>query len=615
MTEPTSPSTGRAPVPAWVWPVAAALLAALDLRGHIFVGWIPHDEGALAMGAALVRAGAWPHRDFSDIYTGGLAVLGAAAQTLFGNDLRALRILFFICTIGWVALLAVALRRFLSPLLAAVAALLAYTWGPPLYAAAMPSWFLLFLATLLLWTLFRWHEIGHRGWLFAAGATIGAALLIKINALFLLAGAGCALLLPLPPASATTDRGLGGVARATAATLGVLGALLLLRSGWPLGRTIGIGLPMIVLAAVGGTNAARQGERLLVAVRARGSEVGILLAGVLAVVGPWVAAYLVTGAGHELWVGVLVLPFRRVAMAKAVPPALQWRDLIVTGLFLTLMGVAWRGRDRRLVPLLVIAGLVGVLASTQENGWIVVSRSWHVARVLGAALIIAAGLTASRRAEEGTDRTALAILAWITAWFAMVQYPFAAPVYLAYVAPLMLATGAAVMAAWRTQGGVAATLGLSVLVLGVAFDHGESVGALGRLREGARTMAPLPGPRAGILVPVSDSAEYDGIDRTLDAWHATRIIAGPDAPEVYYLTGRPMLDREFFEFFAPDWSPGLLATRARRHRAEAVVLNTAPGFSTITVDSVVEPLGRTIIQDTLIGRFRLLRLDWTDASP
>lgn len=614
MPTPIRPQWWRR-VPEWTWPLAAALLAALDLRGHIFVGWIPHDEGVLAMGASLVRAGAWPHRDFSDVYTGGLAVLSAATQALLGDDLRSLRILFFVATVGWVALLAVTLRRFLPPLLAAAAALVAYAWGPPLYAAALPSWFLLFFATLLVWTLFRWHEEGRRRWLVASGATIGAALLIKINALFLLAGAGCALLLPLPPAPAAADRGAGGVARTTVVALGVVGALLVLRSGWPLARTLGIGLPLLALAVAGGWNAQRQGERLVVTLRTRGVDVAFLLGGVLAVVGPWIAAYLATGAGHDLLVGVLVLPFRRVAMAKAVPPALQWRDLIVTGVVLIAMRVSWRGRDRRLVPLLLIAGLAGVLASTEENGWIIVSRSWHVARVLGAVLVIVAGATAAARAPEGEDRAPLAILAWITAWFAMVQYPFAAPVYLAYVAPLMLAAGAAVLAAWRTPPGVAAALGLSVLILGVAFDHGESVGALGRLREGARAMAPLPGPRAGIMVPVSDSAEYAGIERTLDAWHAERIVAGPDAPEVYYLTGRPMLDREFFEFFAPDWSPGLLAARARRHRAEAVVLNTAPGFSTVAVDSVVGPLAPAILQDTLIGRFRLLRLGWTDASP
>ena len=44
---------------AWVW-------ARLDQ------GWIPHDDGAFAQSAARVLDGELPHRDFVELYTGGL---------------------------------------------------------------------------------------------------------------------------------------------------------------------------------------------------------------------------------------------------------------------------------------------------------------------------------------------------------------------------------------------------------------------------------------------------------------------------------------------------------------------------------------------------------------
>ena len=47
---------------------AAGVYAALLLAR----GWIPHDEGTLGETALRVLGGQLPHRDFSDVYTGGL---------------------------------------------------------------------------------------------------------------------------------------------------------------------------------------------------------------------------------------------------------------------------------------------------------------------------------------------------------------------------------------------------------------------------------------------------------------------------------------------------------------------------------------------------------------
>ncbi|HEU4570738.1 MAG TPA: hypothetical protein VFS07_09210, partial [Gemmatimonadales bacterium] len=90
MTDSTA--APRSPLPGWVWTAFATAAAAVDLASHLFRDWVPHDEGALGLAGALVRGGAWPHRDFSDIYSGGLALLDAGTQLLLGDDLHALRI-------------------------------------------------------------------------------------------------------------------------------------------------------------------------------------------------------------------------------------------------------------------------------------------------------------------------------------------------------------------------------------------------------------------------------------------------------------------------------------------------------------------------------------------
>ena len=58
-------------------------------------GWVPHDEGMLAQSAARVLRGELPHRNFDEVYTGGLSYLNALAFQLFGERLLSMRYLSF----------------------------------------------------------------------------------------------------------------------------------------------------------------------------------------------------------------------------------------------------------------------------------------------------------------------------------------------------------------------------------------------------------------------------------------------------------------------------------------------------------------------------------------
>src|SRR5215467_9836786 len=59
-------------------------------------GWYPHDEGTLAQSAERVLYGEIPHKNFDEIYTGGLTFLNAAAFHFFGTNLVALRYVSFV---------------------------------------------------------------------------------------------------------------------------------------------------------------------------------------------------------------------------------------------------------------------------------------------------------------------------------------------------------------------------------------------------------------------------------------------------------------------------------------------------------------------------------------
>lgn len=585
--------------PAFWWTVLAMVLASFDLSLHIFNNWVGFDEGTLGLAASLVRHGAWPHRDFTDPYSGGLALLDAGAQALFGNDLRSLRIPFALATIGWVAVLAACFRRFVTPMAAAGLALLGYLWGPPLYSAAMPSWYLLFLATAVVWCLLRWHESGRAAWWGAAGVLIGLGLFIKINALFILAGAGCVLL--------THERHRWGIIGLVLPFGGVLAAAVMVGHDWPWLSSLTLSLPLLTLAAASAWRTHTTSGPGTTELRPVVAPSAWLALGVVTIVVPWVGAYAAQGALGSLVQGVLVLPFRRGAWARLVPPGPAWPDLIVGAAMATLLFARMTEVTARRVGAAVLIVTMIVLQAAQLFPEPVVFVVWRMLRVCGVVTLVSVAVVELRTPAGRVGP--VAIVGWIACWFALLQYPFGALNYLVYVAPLILLAGTAVMSVTSTRPmGAAMAFGLALWTLTV--DHGQPLTTLGYTHQAPPPpLALLDLPRGGLKIQDIGSRTYLGIVAVLDRWQARAIVAGPDTPEIYYLSDRPMPDREFFEFMAPEWSASVFAARIARHHPDAVVLNLRPLFSRVDIDSVVNGLPWRPIADTTIAHFRLLRFD------
>lgn len=597
MSDPPPPGSAGVGDRAWAWTLGAMVLAGLDLSLHLFQHWVAFDDGSMGLAAALVRDGAWPHRDFSDTYSGGLALLDAAAQWLFGDDLRALRIPFGVAAILWVGVLADCFRRFVSAPAAAGLALLAFLWGPPLYTGAMPSWYLLFLATAVIWCLLRWHETGRASWWGAVGGLIGLALFIKVNALFILAGAGCVLV--------THERVRGGPLGALLIAGGIGGACLTVAAGWPLDRAAALMLPLLALLAATAWPTIRGEGGMVASLRRMVVPIGWLCAGLAAVLIPWIGAYAIAGALPALIEGVAVLPFRRPEWARHLPPGWWWPDLLAGALLLVLVFRRWGTVGARWTAIAVVAGALFVSEWARlDPEWMVV-LVWRELRVWALLALVGGAALALRR--DPADRRPTLVVAWVAGWFALIQYPFGAPNYLAYVAPLViLAATAAVADRIARPVGAALAAALGIWTLGV--DHGQPLSLLGfDHRSPVARMVPLALPRGGIQVPEDQARGYEAIVATLDRWEAGTIVAGPDAPEVYYLSGRPFVGRDFFEFLGADWSADSYAAKILGARPDAVVLNTRPYFSRVRIDSVLARLPKPVAETT-IGRYQLLRM-------
>src|SRR5215831_14141689 len=132
----------------WIVLIIIWVLSAVYVFRFVDRGWIPHDEGTLAQSAERVLDGELPHRDFDEIYTGGLSFLYAGTFKFLGANLIYIRYVFFAFFLMFVpALYAIALR-FASPWLAAAITLLGVVWSVPNYFAGLPSWYNLFFAVL-----------------------------------------------------------------------------------------------------------------------------------------------------------------------------------------------------------------------------------------------------------------------------------------------------------------------------------------------------------------------------------------------------------------------------------------------------------------------------------
>src|SRR6202166_2246559 len=170
-------------IPLLVWLACAAYMG-MNLKR----GWVPWDEGILGQSAERVLNGEMPHRDFNDVYTGGLSYLNALVFQLFGINLMYLRYVLFGFFLLWVPAVYGLAREFLEPWIAGGVTVLAVAWSVPNYPAAMPSWFLLFFATFGTLALSRYINRPKMYWLILAGLCGGSSFLFKSVAIYFIAG-------------------------------------------------------------------------------------------------------------------------------------------------------------------------------------------------------------------------------------------------------------------------------------------------------------------------------------------------------------------------------------------------------------------------------------------
>ncbi|MHB1068635.1 MAG: hypothetical protein ACYC1W_02105 [Gemmatimonadaceae bacterium] len=477
-------------------------------------------------------------------------------------------------------------RRFASPAGAALTALTCFGLAVPNYRAPMPSWYLLFLATFGMLAVLHWHESGRRRWIIAAGIFSGIAVLVKVTGIVQLVGCALALWSASPPAA---DRGpatatLWRLRVVTTAGLGcglALLALMALRSGEHMAWRLVPPFALLVWTLAyrewtsGGGTAA---ERLSVLTRVlRPYAIGVAIPLII-----FSVFFTIESAGTDLLVGTFITPWRRLSAAVFSPPSprgLLWS--------LPLLFLLWPQRNERMAAAASGVGIVWfgaiVLASARDPRWYQVGWSTVWSLPLLAAACLALPTFLPRALDSRTPRRDMARSVGIIAVSQMlIEFPFAAPVYTLYVVPLSVLAILAAVQDWnRAPRRAVVVAGIFLLAFaGLRLNPG-TIHSLGLWYQTGPDSVMLNVPRARLRVEAKHASDVSALVSTIDRIGAGRTLwAGPDAPEVYFLTGKPNRTRILFEFLdrVPYTSLDIPA-RALAIGASVVVIKRRPDFS------------------------------------
>lgn len=619
------PSPRRAPAP-WLVLFVTLGIAAAYVAWHLRRGWMPYDDGSMAQGAERLIQGQLPHRDFDDIYTGGLDWLNAGAFRMFGTNLWSLRIVLFAVFLAWVPAVFQVARRFVRPLTAAVVTLLAVAWSLPNYSAAMPSWYNLFLATFGVAALYRNMEDGRARWLLLAGVAGGLSILVKVVGLYYVAGVLLYLVFRAQSQAAEgraaegraangraaeAPSGTGYAVFVTGALLAFVAALLVLvRRQLHLPDVAQFVLPSALLAAL----LIRNEWRAEGASRQRFVTLARLLvpfiAGVALPVALFLVPYVRSGSVRALINGVFVLPMKRFGIAES-PVLPLWTMLAC----IPLVAVAFLARQQAARRRWVVAGLgVVLVAIVVVAGWksVVYREVWFSVQNVLPLLAVAgvAVLWRERAADEDEPllRPRLMALLCVMALCNLVQFPYFVANYFCYVAPLVLLAAVAMSAYLRIASRAVVGLVMAFyLAFAVTRANRTTLYTMAVYYQPYLPTTVLALPRGGIEVPTVHAEVYRPLILLLrERARGGYTWASPDMPEVYFLSGLKNPTRTLFDFF--DDTTGRTARilgALDTHGVTAIVLNRAPAFSAPLSDDLVGALEQRYPFGTNVGPFQV----------
>lgn len=569
--------------------------------------WISGDDGLLATSAARVMSGQLPHRDFVENYTGGLSYIHALAFRAFGTNLVSMRIAVFCFFVAWIPAVFYLASRFVSPVVAGAATLLAVAWSLPNYPTPMPSWYNLFLATFGAVALFRYVDTQQRRWLFLAGILGGVSFLIKIIGLYYVAAVLLFLVFreQVLNHSSKSGRTFSTIRYRVFLAISLLVfvyAILWLVHPQESGRFIHFVVPVVAVSAVPilrdrNSSSVHSGQRFACLLQ---MLIPFLL-GLLTPVVIFAAPYVGSGSTGALLHGIFSAGMARAGSLAIYDPLgaaflmlpIPLLAIIAIGLF------ARRGADILVGGFVALAGLLLLLASGKHE--LITQLIFESAQMLAPIAIVigAIELMFQTNGVGGIRQQQLMLLLSLSAVCGLVQFPFAAPIYFCYYAPLLILAIFAIVPTEKlrndgfTLGALLALFLLTAVIrlapariFHITFGPGDKLTTLSL-------------PAAGGL-RVSSPQNYEAMVATVQEHSTNRyVLAFPECPEVYFLTGFQNPTRD---------DGGALPEDIRRviaaNQTNVVVINQQPHFASSKASpEVLAAIEKAYPQSNVFGKY------------
>jgi hypothetical protein len=210
---------------------------------------------------------------------------------------------------------------------------------------------------------------------------------------------------------------------------------------------------------------------------------------------------------------------------------------------------------------------------------------------------------------ESIPRQRLFLTLSVTAACSLIQFPFSNTIYFCYIAPLVLLSITAVVSLMDPPPRLAVVGMMCFCFVYVVFDLTPGfVYHLGTEYAPDTQTVRLSMPRAGGLrVTAASAGEYEALN-SLVHQHARGeyILAKPDSPEVYFLSGFRDPTGIFFDFYEdPSGRTERALAVIDSHNINLVVLNHRPPFAGPIADDLKNALEREFPNRADAGDFEV----------
>jgi hypothetical protein len=210
---------------------------------------------------------------------------------------------------------------------------------------------------------------------------------------------------------------------------------------------------------------------------------------------------------------------------------------------------------------------------------------------------------------ESIPRQRLFLTLSVTAACSLIQFPFSNTIYFCYIAPLVLLSITAVVRSMDPPPRLAVAGMMCFCFVYVVFDLTPGfVYHLGAEYAPDTQTVRLSMPRAGSLrVTAASAREYEALNNLIQQ-HARGeyVLAKPDSPEVYFLSGFRDPTGIFFDFYEdPSGRTQRALAVIGSHNINLVVLNHRPPFAGPIADDLKTALEREFPDRADAGDFEV----------